>query len=259
MAWWLELIFDVLVAGVIAVVAFILGSFVKAQIRRIGRTHARFDETLFNFLGTVARYAVLTFAAIFILARFGIQTASLVAVIGAAGLAIGLALQGTLSNLASGLMLLAFRPFKVGDYVNAGGEGGTVTDISLFTTELTTPDNVQIFVPNSDIWSGPIHNYSAHEDRRIDLTIGVGYDADLKKAETVIREVLGEELRIHDDRPIFVKVMNLGDSSVDFEVRVWVARADYLDVKCALLQEIKVALDENGIDIPFPTRTVVQA
>lgn len=257
--WWLDLIFDVLVACIIAVVAVFLAGFVKRQVRNIGRRHDRFDETLFNFLGTVANYTVLTFALIFILARFGIQTASLIAVIGAAGLAIGLALQGTLSNLASGLMLLAFRPFKIGDYVSAGGQGGTVKEIGLFTCELTTPDNVQVFVPNSDIWSGPIQNYSAHDERRVDLVFGVGYGVNLKEAEQVIRETLAEELRIHDDKPIFVKVTALGDSSVDLTVRVWVARADYLDVKCALLQAVKEAFDAAGIDIPFPTRTIVKA
>lgn len=257
--WWLALIFDVVVACAIAVVAFIGAGIVNRQVRNLGRRHERFDETLFNFLGTVARYTVLTFAAIFILARFGIQTASLIAVIGAAGLAIGLALQGTLSNLASGLMLLAFRPFKVGDYITAGGESGTVTEISLFTCELTTPDNVQVFVPNSDIWSGAIHNYSVHDERRVDLTFGVGYDANLKTAEQVIRETLAREQRIHDDKPVFVKVTALGDSSVEFTVRVWVARADYLDVKCALLQAVKESLDEAGIEIPFPTRTLINA
>ena len=259
MAWWLDLIFDVLVAGVIAVAAFIISGFVQRQVRDLGRRHERFDETLFNFLGIVARYAVLTFAAIFILARFGIQTASLIAVIGAAGLAIGLALQGTLSSLASGLMLLAFRPFKIGDYVEAGGESGTVTEISLFTCELTTPDNVQVFVPNSDIWTNAIKNYSHHDERRVDLVFGVGYGANLKQVEEVIRAALAEELRIHDDKPVFVKVTALGDSAVDFTVRVWVARADYFDVKCALLQSVKEALDAHGIDIPYPTRAIVKA
>ena len=257
MAWWLDLIFDVLVAGLIAVVAFIVAGIVKRQVRDIGRRYDRFDETLFNFLSTVARYAVLTFALIFILARFGIQTASLIAVIGAAGLAIGLALQGTLSNLASGLMLLGFRPFKIGDYISAGGESGTVTEIGLFTCELATPDNVQVFIPNGDIWSGPIQNYSFHDERRVDLVFGVGYGANLKEAEQVIRAALAEELRIHDDKPMFVKVTALGESSVDLTVRVWVARADYLDVKCALLQAVKEAFDDAGIDIPFPTRTLV--
>ncbi len=257
MAWWLDLIFDVVVAGAIAVIALALASFVKAQIRAFGRRSDRFDETLMNFLATVARYAVLVFAAIFILARFGIQTASLIAVLGAAGIAIGLALQGTLSNLASGLMLLAFRPFNVGDYVEAGGKSGTVTEISLFTTELTTPDNVQVFVPNRDVWDGPIMNYSAHDERRVDLVLGVGYGANLKEVENVIRGVLDAEGRLHDDRPVFVKVTGLGDSAVEFTVRVWVARGDYFDVKCDLTAALKEAMDDAGIDIPYPTRTIV--
>ncbi|SOH92961.1 small conductance mechanosensitive channel [Monaibacterium marinum] len=259
MEWWLELIFDVLVAGVIAIVAFIVAGFVNRQIRNLGKRHERFDETLFNFLGTVARYVVLTFALIFILARFGIQTASLIAVIGAAGLAIGLALQGTLSNLASGLMLLAFRPFKIGDYIEAGGQSGTVTEIALFTCELTTPDNIQVFVPNGDIWSGAIRNYSFHDNRRVDLVFGVGYGANLKLAEEVIRATLAQEERIHDDQPIFVKVTSLGDSSVDFTVRVWASSADFWNVKFDLMQAVKEAMDAANIDIPFPTRTIINA
>lgn len=259
MAWWLDLIFDVLVAGVIAIAALALASFVNRQIRRVGRTYERFDETLFNFLGTAARYTVLAFAAVFILARFGIQTASLIAVIGAAGLAIGLALQGTLSSLASGLMLLGFRPFKVDDFVEIAGRSGTVVDIGLFATELVTPDNVQVFVPNGDVWSGAIVNYSHHDTRRVDLLFGVSYGADLTKAETAIRDVIAEDLRIHDDQPIMVLVTGLADSAVEFTVRVWVARPDYFEVKGDLQRRVKERFDADGIDIPFPTQTVLRA
>ncbi|RED11899.1 mechanosensitive ion channel family protein [Pontivivens insulae] len=259
MAWWLDLIFDVLVASVIAVVAVVVAGIAQRQVRRIGRNSERFDETLFNFLGTVARYTILVFAAIFILARFGIQTASLIAVIGAAGLAIGLALQGTLSSLASGLMLLGFRPFKIGDFVEVGGRSGTVVEIGLFATELSTPDNVQVFVPNGDVWSGAILNYSHHETRRVDLLFGVSYGTDLAQAEAAIREVIADDMRVHDDRPIMVLVTGLADSAVEFTVRVWVARADYFEVKGDLQRRVKERFDSVGIDIPYPTQTVLKA
>jgi small conductance mechanosensitive channel len=182
MGWFGELAFNVLYAGAILVAAFWLSGWVRGQVERIGRRYEEVDETLFSFLGSVARYAVLAVAVIFVLGRFGIQTTSLVALIGAAGLAIGLALQGTLSNLAAGVMLVAFRPFKNGDYIGAAGQSGTVRAITLFTTELVTPDNVLIIVPNGDIWASAITNFSAFDSRRCDLVFGVAYGADLKTA-----------------------------------------------------------------------------
>jgi len=191
---------------------------------------------------------------IFVLGRFGIQTTSLAALIGAAGLAVGLALQGTLSNVAAGVMLVAFRPFKVGDFIEAAGTSGTVRAVTLFTTELTSADNVLIIVPNGDIWSSAITNYSYFETRRCDLVFGVSYDTDLRKAEQAILKCIRADDRAHPAPEPFVKVSNLGDSSVDFTVRVWCDAADYWGLKFDLTRAVKEAFDKAGIEIPFPTR-----
>jgi small conductance mechanosensitive channel len=188
-----------------------------------------------------------------VLSRFGIQTTSLVALLGAAGLAIGLALQGTLSNLAAGVMLLGFRPFKIGDYVDVGGHSGSVKAITLFTTEIATSDNVQITIPNGDIWASSIKNYSYYDRRRCDIVIGVSYDTDLKKAEAALRKVIEADERALSDPAPFVKVTNLGDSSVDFTIRVWAMADGFWDMKFAMLREIKEEFDRQEIDIPFPT------
>lgn len=259
MGWILAVIWNVVLAGAILAAAVAIGGFVKAQIVRMAREYDHIDETLFTFLGAMARYAILGLAVVFVLAQFGVQTTSLVALIGAAGLAIGLALQGTLSNIAAGVMLIVFRPFKVGDFVEVTGGSGTVKAVNLFTTELTTVDNLQVIIPNKDVFGGAITNYSFHDLRRVDLVFGVGYGADLKLAETAIRKVIEADDRILRDPEPFVKVGNLGDSSVDFVTRAWVDRGDYFDVKCDLQRAVKEALDKAGVEIPFPTRTIVQA
>lgn len=245
-------------AIIILVVAYGLAGFVKKRMLALPEKTDRIDPLLAGFLGSLAKYAILALAVIFVLDRFGIETTSLVAIIGAAGLAIGLALQGTLSNLAAGVMLVGFRPIKVGDYVEIAGQSGTTTSVTLFTTELTTPDNVQIIIPNSDVWASSIVNYSAHDTRRVDLVFGVGYGSDLKKAETIITDMIKGQDAILADKDVFVKVTNLGDSSVDFTVRVWCNAADYWDVKFGLTRTVKEAFDEGGIDIPYPTTTMIQ-
>ena len=237
----------------IAVVALIAASWAKSAILRMPAKHDRFDPTLAGFFGSLARYAILAFAGVAILGRFGIETTSLAALIAAGGLAIGLALQGTLGHLAAGVLLIFFRPVKVGDFVQIAGESGTVKAVSLFNTELATPDNVQIIVPNGDVFSSPIVNYSTHPTRRVDMVFGVSYDSDLKKAETILHDLIEADSRIHADPEPFVKVTNLGDSSVDFTVRVWADAADYWDVRFAFTRAVKDAFDAGGIDIPFPT------
>lgn len=259
MAWLAELILNVVYAGAILAAAVWLGGLLKKIIVSYAREYEEIDETLFTFLGSIARYALLAFAGIFVLARFGIQTASLVAVIGAAGLAIGLALQGTLANLAAGVMLVVFRPFKIGDFVELGGFAGTVKNVSLFTTELATPDNVQIILPNGQVFGAAIKNYSFHDTRRVDLIFGVSYGSDLKAAERILNELVNADDRILSDPETFVKVTNLGDSSVDFTVRAWVDADDYWDVKFDLTRNAKDAFDKGGIEIPFPTTTIVRA
>ena len=258
MEWFIDLMINVFIDAAIMLAAVWLSGFVGKQLRSLGKQYEELDETLFGFLASLARYTILIFATIFVLARFGVQTTSLVALVGAAGLAIGLALQGTLSNLAAGVMLLGFRPFKVGDYITAAGQSGTAKVIGLFTVELVTPDNIQVIVPNRDIWSSSIKNYSIYDTRRAQWVFGVSYDSDLKKAETILRKLIEKDERSHEDPAPFVKVTNLGDSSVDFTVRVWCDRSDYWEFKCDMTRAVKEAFDKGGVDIPYPTITQIQ-
>lgn len=258
MDWFLTLLMNVFIAAVILVAAVWISSFIGKKLREFGEDHEELDETLFGFLASLVRYSILIFAGIFVLARFGVQTTSLVALVGAAGLAIGLALQGTLSNLAAGVMLLGFRPFKVDDFIEAAGVSGTVERIHLFTVELVTVDNIQVTVPNGDIWSSSIKNYSHYDTRRIDLVFGVSYDTDLKKAETTLRNVIKKDERTHEEPEAWVKVTNLGDSSVDFTIRVWCDASDYFDFKCDLIRAVKEAFDKAKIEIPYPTAVQIE-
>ncbi len=251
---------NALIAALILIFGFWAAGRVGRFVTRRATTAPRIDQTLAGFFGSIAYYGVLAVVIIAVLNRFGVETTSLVALIGAAGLAIGLALQGTLSNLAAGVMLVLFRPFKVGDYIEAAGVSGTVKSVTLFITELATVDNVQIIAPNGQIWGDIITNYSAHPERRVDLVFGVGYGANLKTAETAIRAVIAEDARVKSEpAEPFVAVTNLGDSSVDFTVRVWCAAEDYWALKFDLTRKVKERFDADHVDIPFPTTTIVQA
>ena len=230
----------------------------RAVDRGLGKIE-RVDATLRSFFASSVRYVILVLTVLAVLSEFGVQTASLITVFGAASLAIGLALQGTLSNLAAGVMLLFFRPFRVGDYVEAGGHAGTVKAIDLFVTEFATPDNVRILVPNGNIWGGAVVNYSHHATRRVDLLIGVDYGDDIDKAFETIQGVIAGEERIHADPEPMVVVGELADSSVNIIVRVWCDAANYWPLKFALTKAIKEALDKAGISIPFPQRVVHMA
>jgi small conductance mechanosensitive channel len=192
-----------------------------------------------------------------VLNTFGVQTTSIVAVIGAAGLAIGLALQGTLSNVAAGVMLILFRPLKIGDFVEVGGAMGTVKDITLNFIELADLSNVQVVVPNSQVWGNTIKNYSAYPLRRAEWVFGVGYGVNLASAEAVIRDTIMADPRSMDEPAPFVQVNELNTSSVDFLVRVWCSAGDYFQYQADMKRRVKEALDAGGIDIPFPTRTLV--
>lgn len=183
----------------------------------------------------------------------------MVAIIGAAGLAIGLALQGTLSNIAAGVMLILFRPIKLGDFVDVGGVTGTVKSINLNFTELADVSNAQVIIPNSAVWGNVITNYSSNDTRRAEWTFGVGYGVNLGQAERIIRETVMTDPRSKSDPAPFAEVNNLGGSSVDFLVRVWVDASDYFAYQADMKRAVKEALDSGGIDIPFPTRTIVQA
>jgi small conductance mechanosensitive channel len=199
---------------------------------------------------------VLAFTIIAVLNRFGVETTSFVAVMGAAGLAIGLALQGTLSSVAAGVMLLFFRPFKVGDYIDAAGIAGTVKKTTLFITEMATPDNVMMVVPNASLWGVPIHNYSTNPTRRLDLTVGIGYDDDMDKAQAALLALVEADARVLKDPAPMTAITNLGDNAVDVMVRFWCAAGDYWTVKFDLTKAIKASMDAQGISIPYPQRDV---
>ena len=253
-----------LAGSVLGALALVLGGFIVAGWARnrvigLSRRYKRLDGTLFSFLGNILRYVILAFTALFVLNTFGIQTTSIVAVIGAAGLAIGLALQGTLSNVAAGVMIILFRPFKNGDFVEVAGQSGTVQEISLNFTELSSLGNVQVIIPNSQVWGNVIVNYSAYDTRRAEWVFGVSYGADLKKAETIICDTIMADPRSMTDPAPFVQVNNLGDFSVDFLVRVWCASGDYFQYQADMKRAVKEALDVGGIEIPFPTRTMINA
>lgn len=249
---------SVLAAILILVVGFIIGGWARRRLARLGKSYKHLDETLFNFLGNIARYVIIGFAFLFVLNTFGVQTTSFVAVIGAAGLAIGLALQGTLSNVAAGVMIIFFRPIKVGDFVEVNGKMGTVKDITLNYIELAAVGNFQIIIPNSQVWGNTIENYSVYTTRRAEWTFGVGYGANLKNAEEIIRDTIMADPRSHAEPEPFVQVNNLNESSVDFLVRVWCNSAVYFQYQADMKRLVKEALDAGGIDIPFPTRTMVQ-
>lgn len=246
-------------ALLILFVGMFLSGWAGRRIRGISKRHAKLDDTLFNFLGNITRYIILGFTVLIVLNTFGIQTTSIVAVIGAAGLAIGLALQGTLSNVAAGVMIILFRPFKNGDFVEVAGMSGTVKDISLNFTELANVSNVQVIVPNSQVWGNIITNFSTNQTRRAEWIFGVGYGADLKAAEEAIRATILADPRSLSEPEPFIQVNNLGDFSVDFLVRVWVSSPDYFKYQADIKRAVKEALDAAGIDIPFPTQTLINS
>ncbi|NKX37905.1 mechanosensitive ion channel, partial [Rhodobacteraceae bacterium R_SAG4] len=193
-----------------------------------------------------------------VLGVFGIEATSLVAMLGAATLAIGLALQGTLSDLAAGFMLILFRPYKLGQFVDIGGTAGTVKDLNLFVTELVTPDNVQIIVPNGQAWGSIITNYSAHDTRRLDITYGIDYGDDIEKAKAIILRLAEADGRVLSNPEPWVRVTNLGDSSVDISTRLWCKAADYWELKWAMIQGVKETFDAEGISIPYPHSVEIQ-
>ncbi|MGZ9809558.1 mechanosensitive ion channel family protein [Pseudoroseicyclus sp. H15] len=252
-----SLLGNVLAAIAILFLGFMIARWVKRRIEGLGKRKAHLDNALFGFLGDLARYAILAFAVIFVLNTFGVQTTSIVAAIGAAGLAIGLALQGTLSNIAAGVMLIFFRPIRIGDFVVINGVMGTVKDISLNYTELADLQNVQYIIPNSEVWGNTIQNYSSYSTRRVQWSFGVGYGANLADAERVILDTIMSDPRAHKEPEPFIQVNNLNESSVDFQVRIWCANADAYAFQTDMTRRVKEALDANGIPIPFPTRTLV--
>jgi small conductance mechanosensitive channel len=240
-----------------ALAIFIIGKWVAKRLAGLVQKILQknnVDPAIQNFVGSLVSWGLIIFVAIAALGQLGIQTASFVAIVGAAGLAIGLALQGSLANFAAGVLILIFRPFKVGDFVEVAGVSGAVQSIQIFTTELNTPDNKKVIVPNGGVISGNITNYSANNTRRVDLVFGVGYSEDIDAAKTVLQAVLYAEPKVLKDPAPTIGVIELADSSVNLVCRPWVNIADYWDVYFNITEAVKKTLDVEGISIPFPQR-----
>ena len=242
-----------------AVVVLIIGRMVAGIIRasvRKAMIKAEVDATLIPFVASLVYYAVLAVVIIAVLSLFGIQTTSLIAVLGAAGLAVGLALQGTLSNFAAGVMLLIFRPFKVGDFVEIGGIAGSVVAVKIFSTVIKTGDNIMITVPNAQVWGGTIKNYNGFDTRRVDLVMGIDYGDDIQVAMETIQRIVNDHPKVFAEPAPKIAVAELGASSVDFIVRPWCAGADYWDVRFDLTRQLKEGLEASGCSFPYPQQDV---
>ncbi|MDJ0781059.1 MAG: mechanosensitive ion channel, partial [Desulfosarcinaceae bacterium] len=244
---------------VAAVVIFIVGRWVAKLLRKLIErlmVKSNMDQTLVSFTGNLAYIALLAFVIIAALGQLGIQTTSFIAVLGAAGLAIGLALQGSLSNFAAGFLMIIFRPFKVGDFIEGAGVAGVVEEIQIFTTQLKTPDNKTIIIPNSSLTADNIVNWSVKGTRRVDLTMGIGYDDDIDQARQIMTDIMAADERILKDPAPQIAVSELADSSVNFTVRPWAAAGDYWGVYFDLTEQFKKAFDKAGISIPYPQSDV---
>jgi small conductance mechanosensitive channel len=242
-----------------ALLIFLIGRWISGRIAAgvaAATERARVDPTLTKFLRSVIYMALLVMVILAAVQQLGVAATSFFAILGAAGLAIGLALKDSLANFSSGVMLVFFRPFKAGDYVEAGGVAGTVDSISIFSTIMKTPDNRVVIVPNSQIYSEAITNFSAMSTRRIDLVFGISYDDDVIRAKEVMRSVVEADERVLEDPAPAIMMLELADSSVNFAVRPWVATAEYWNVRGDLLEHIKKALEDNGMSIPYPQRDV---
>jgi small conductance mechanosensitive channel len=241
-------------ALVILIIGWIVANLVRRSLRRMLAKSERVDATLQPVIANIVRYLILVFVLVAVLAQFGVQTTSVIAVVGAAGLAIGLALQGTMQNIAAGFMLLFLRPFGVGDYIDAGGISGTAEEIGLFVTTLKTPDGVYISVPNSQLWGTAITNYSRNPTRRINLVVGIGYGDDIDRAQEVLLELAKGDERIHAEPAPQVLVRALGESSVDLGLRCWTSIDDYWPLLFDLTKRAKIDIEGAGLSIPYPQR-----
>jgi len=239
----------------VALAIFVIGRIVAGSVSKVMTKAMQtrgMDNAVISFLTAIVKVAIIITALLMALSQLGVQTNSFIAILGAAGLAIGLSLQSSLSNIASGVLIILFRPFRAGEFVDAGGVSGTVQEVNIFQTVLKTADNKVVFVPNSQITNGTITNYNREDLRRVDLLIGVSYNADLHNTKDVLESVLAADSRILKDPAWNVQVHALNSSSVDFIVRPWVKSSDYWPVYWDLMREIKIALDKNDINIPFP-------
>jgi len=254
-----EFAIDIAINFVSALVIFVAGWWASKFIRKltVKLMEARnVDTMLVSFTGNLLYFALITIVIIAVLNKLGVQTTSIIAILGAAGLAIGLSLQNSLSNFAAGIMIILFRPFKVGDFVEAAGISGIVDGIQIFFTKLKTPDNKTITVPNSSITGSIITNYSAMDKRRVDLVFGISYRDDIRKAKAILQDTIDKEDRILGEPEPIVAVSALADSSVNIIMRPWVKTEDYWNVYWDLIEAVKIRFDEEGITIPFPQRDV---
>tara|TARA_R110002096_G_scaffold306536_1_gene501183 strand:- start:264 stop:1085 length:822 start_codon:yes stop_codon:yes gene_type:complete len=245
--WSINIAFAIMILIIGRIIAKIIIALLGKLMRR-----AKMEDILINFILSITNGLLMLFIIVAAIDRLGVNTTSLVAIVGAAGLAIGLALQGSLQNFAAGVMLIIFHPFKNGDFIEAAGTTGTVEKIAIFSTILKTPDNKEVIVPNGDIYSGTITNYSARPTRRVDMEFGIGYDDDIQKARTTIQSILEDDSRILKDPAPQIVVFALADSSVNLAVRPWVNSSDYWAVKCDITEKVKVTFDAKGISIPYP-------
>lgn len=244
---------------VVALLIFIIGKWVAKKMRSVTEgvmKNREVDDALVNFGSSMVYYALLIFVVIAALGQIGIQTASFVAIVGAAGLAVGLAMQGSLSNFAAGVLIIIFKPFKIGDFVEMAGTAGVIENIMIFTTEMKTGDNKKVIVPNSSVLGGIITNYSANDTRRVDLVMGIGYNDDIDKAKGVLAELINADERVLKDPAPLIAVSELADSSVNFVVRPWVKSADYWGVYFDLTEAVKKRFDQEGISIPYPQQDI---
>ncbi|CAM3432351.1 MULTISPECIES: small-conductance mechanosensitive channel MscS [Yersinia] len=246
---------NLIAALLILIVGSVIAKVVSGAVNRVMRLRG-IDITVADFLAAMVRYSILAFTIVAVLGRLGVQTASVIAVIGAAGLAVGLALQGSLSNFAAGVLLVAFRPFRAGEYVDLGGVAGTVVQVQIFSTTLRTVDDKIIVVPNGKIIANNIINTSREPNRRTDITVGVAYDADIDVVKKVLGDIIAADKRILHDKGVIVRLNEMAASSLNFTVRVWTTNGDALEVYWDLLENFKRALDAHNIGIPFPQMDV---
>lgn len=247
MPWSINIVMALLVFFIGRIIVNLLSKLIEKLL-----TRSKMDKILVNFVISILRSILLLFVVIAALDQLGVDTTSLIALLGAAGLAIGLALQDSLKNFAAGVMLIVFRPFKAGDFIEAGGTAGVVESISIFSSTLRSPDNKEVIVPNGAIYGDTITNFSARNTRRIDMVFGIGYDDDLRRAKAVLQELVDAEERILKEPSCLIAVSELGDSSVNFVVRPWVKSSDFWGVKFAFTEAVKLRFDDEGISIPYP-------
>ncbi|HEI8868499.1 TPA: small-conductance mechanosensitive channel MscS [Serratia odorifera] len=246
---------NVIAAIAILIVGSILARMIGNALNRVLKLRG-IDATVADFLSAMARYSILAFTFIAVLGRVGVQTTSVIAVLGAAGLAVGLALKDSLSNFSAGVLLVAFRPIRAGEYVDLGGIAGTVDQVQIFSTTMRTPDNKTIVVPNGKIIAGNIINYSREPNRRVDIVVGVAYDADIDLVKKVLNEVIAADKRIMHEKGVTVRLNEMAASSLNFVTRSWTTNAQYWDVYFDLMENFKRALDANSIGIPYPQMDV---